>query len=466
MKSTRSLPDHRIKLLRRTLRERTHISRLVKELHFPDAHEIYQTAPTKERQTIINSLASLVMACPNLEKFTGLYLTFDHGFDRLTQAVSTRTCLKEKVWVLKADDVGWDDSGTYRTNSRVHDPYWNVENADSFLHCHDNWSNLETLCLFGQGTCSMMDYRAFVATFRNLPSLKHLLISDFETEQFNDRTLQALPALRSLRLQDLPGLTEKGLMRFANSYTARSIQRLSLINLEIASAAVLSRLMANLPFLRRFVLAQDACPALAPGLDVPSALYASDTLEYLHWDIIAYGPSHEDLAKSIITGGLPSLRTIRAPTDDDGILQALCRPRAQITLPKDAHLINQIESPFTYCGLSTSRRLAQERVEDVRKIPLMRIVVDEGGVIQHTYTLYDYMGTLESKIDYSLEPDVEDSEEPIAGLNDLLIRREAAGAHRFCSAGTVGVSKKNRDKGLVGHVQRRVMSALELDSLF
>jgi hypothetical protein len=467
---TRALPNHRIKVLRRTLRDNAHIAQSVKELHFPDTHEIYQTADTKERQSIINNLASLVMACPKLERFTGLYLTFNHAFDRLTHALSTRLQLKEKVWVLKADDVGWDDSGNYRTNSKVHDPYWNAGNADSFLHCHDNWSKLDTLCLFGQGICSMMDYRAFVATFRTLPSLRHLLISDFDTEQFNDRTLQALPALRSLRLQDLPGLTEKGLMRFANSTTARCIQRLSLINLEIVSAAVLSRFMANLPFLRRFVLAQDACPCLAPGLTVPSALYASESLEYIHWDILAYGPAHEDLASSIIAGGLPALRTIRAPSDDDGHLQALCRPRAQVTLPGDEHLVNQISNPFSYCCLSTSRRAAQQRLEDTRKDPMMKIIVDEGGVIQHTYTLYTYMGTLDSKIDYVLEPDIEGSEEPIAGLNDLLVRREVGGMERFCS-GWMSVPQDfgalKKEKGRRHHnVQRRVVSSPSLDMLF
>jgi hypothetical protein len=409
------------------------------------------------------------MACPNLERLIGLYLTFDHGFDRLTHAISTRTCLKEKVWVLKADDVGWDDSGNYRTNSRIHDPYWNAENADSFLHAHDNWTVLDTLCLFGQGNCSMMDYRAFVATLRNLPSLKHLLISDFEPEQFSDRTLQALPALRSLRLQDLPGLSEKGLMRFASSNTARSIQRLSLVNLEIASAAVISRFLGNLPFLRRFVLAQDACPILAPGLEIPGPLYASETLEYIHWEILAYGPAHEDLAASIAAGGLPSLRTIRAPSDDDGLLQALCRPQAQIILPGDNHLINQIDNPFTYSCLSNSRRAAQQRLEDVRRDPLMRIVVDEDGIVQHTYTIYDYMGTLRSKIEYSHEPDLEGSEEPIAGLNDLLIRREVPVASQLCYAGAavgqnLGIIKK--EKGKKTHIQKRIMCSPPLSSLF
>ncbi|KAF2431174.1 hypothetical protein EJ08DRAFT_587787 [Tothia fuscella] len=467
VKQSRRLPYHRIKLLRRTLRDASHIGRLVKELRFPDAQEIYQTASTNERQKIINNLASLVMSCPSLERFTGLYLTYDHGYDRLTNAISTRPCLKEKVWVLKADDVGWDENGIYRAKSRFHDPLWKFDNTDAFLHAHDNWACLDTLCLFGQGNCSMMDFRSFIATFRNLPSLKHLVISDFEIDQFNDRTLQAIPAMRSLRLQDLPGLTEKGLMRFANSEAAKSIRRLSLIGLEIASAAVISRYFANLSKLRRFVLAQEACPCLAPGLDIPSILYASDSLEYLHWDVLAYGPAYHDLASSISAGGMPSLRTIRAPSDDDGFLQALCRPRDQITLPIDAHLINQIEDPFSLSLLSTARREAQKRLEEAKQIPLMRIVVDEGGVIQHTYTLWDYMGTLGSKIIYSLEPDAEGSEEPIAGLNDLLLRKEVQGSSKICSGGgSVTNDRRERDRTKKQHVQRRMVKAPGLEVFF
>jgi hypothetical protein len=465
VKSSRSLPNHRIKTLRRTLRESLHIALLVKELHFPDAHEIYQTASTKDRQNIINGLASLVMACPYLERFSGLYLTYDHGYDRLTHALTTRPCLKEKVWVFKADDVGWDDNGVYRKNSRAHDPYWNGDNVDAFLHSHDNWACLDTLCLFGQGNCSMMDYRAFIATFRNLPSLKHLKISDFEAEQFNDRTLQAIPPMKSLRLQDLPGLTEKGLIRFANSASAKSIRSLTLINLEITSAVVISRYLANLPNLCRFVLTQEACPTLAPGLDIPSILYRSSTLKYLHWDVLAYGPSHHDLAASIAAGGMPALRTICAPSDDEGLLQALCRPRAQITHPRDLHLVNQINNPFSYSCLSTSRREAQKRLEDARNIPLMKIVVDEEGEMQHTYTIWDYMGTLGSKIEYVLEPDIEGSEEPLAGLNDLLVRREVEGANKFCYAGG-SITNDKKERGKKQHVQRRLTRPLTLDVFF
>jgi hypothetical protein len=403
--------------LRRTLREKTQLARLVKELHFPDVHELYQLAASKDRQGVINTLASLVMACPNLEKFSGLYLTYSHTFDRLSHALSTRTRLKEKVWVMKANDPDR--------------PTLTVE--DAFLRSHDNWSNLETLCMFGQGSGNM-DYRAFVATFRNLPALKHLLIADFDARQFNDRTLQAIPPLRSLRLQDLIGVTERGLLKYADSFAARATESLTFINLEITSAALISLFMANLTHLRRFTLSQDASPSVLPDSALTAPIYVSDSLEYIHWDVIGYGPSYADLAASLSLGALPSVHTIRAPGDDDGLLQALCRPTADITLPEDSqHLDLQDDAdPFAHPSLPIARRAAQHRLESARSEPYIKIVVDDDGVIQHTYTLTNYMGVLGSRIEYSLLPDVEGSEEAISGLNDLLVRREILGAQGFC----------------------------------
>lgn len=412
-----TLPERRIKALRRTLRETPVLAKLVKELHFPDAHEIYQLAASKDRQGIINTLASLVMACPDLERFSGLYLTYSHTFDRLTHALSTRRLLKEKVWVLKANDPDR--------------PSFGIE--DAFLHSHDHWLNLETLCLFGQGSGNM-DYRAFVATFRKLPALKHLLISDFDASQFNDRTLQAIPPVRSLRLQDLSGVTERGLLKYADSLAARSIESLTFINIEITSAALISLFMVNLTHLTRFSLSQNASPSVLPGSALTAPIYVSDSLEYIHWDVIGYGPSYPDLAASMSLNALPSLHTIRAPSDDDGLLQALCRPNADITLPQDAQYLYfpESEDPFAHPSLPTARRAAQLRLMSARSEPYIKIVVDEDGVIQHTYTLTTYMGILGSRIEYSLLPDVDGSEDAISGLNDLLIRREVFGEHGFC----------------------------------
>lgn len=309
----------------------------------------------------------------------------------------------------------------------------NLAIEDAFLRSHDQWSNLETLCMFGQGSGNM-DYRAFVATFRNLPALKHLLISDFDATQFTDRTLQAIPPLRSLRLQDLDGVTERGLLKYADSFAARAVESLTFINLEVTSAALIALFMANLTHMTRFTLSQNASPSVLPGSALTAPIYLSDSLEYLHWDVIGYGPSYADMAAAISLGALPSLRTVRAPGDDDGLIQALCRPTADITLPEDAQYVYlpDSEEPFVHPTLPIARRAAQDRLISARAKPYIKIVVDEDGVIQHTYTLKTYMGTLGSRIEYCLLPDVEGSEEAISGLNDLLVRTEILGAEGFC----------------------------------
>ena len=421
-------PWTRFKLLRRTLRDRPMLARFVKELHFPDAQLVYQESPMHERQMIINSLASLVMAAPNLEKFSGLYLTYDHVFDRLTHALSTRVHLKEKTWVLRRSDVGVDEDGVYWSN---HDEYGQADNHDAFLRSHDNWQKLEMLCLFGQ-TTGRMDYRSFAATFRSLPALRHLLISDFDASQFSDRTLFTIPpTLESLRLQDVPGITEKGLSRFFNSTSVKSLKALSLVKLEISSAQLIGKILANCTSLRRFTLAQDVSPSLPLGISATSQnedgiIYASDTLEYLHWDTIAYGPSLQDLATSIQLHAFPRLQVLRAPSDDGGILQRLCAPQKGWTPPQSPTSDSAAEeNPFNHTTLPTARREAQRRKNEASQDPFIKIVVsDEEGNVQHTYTLRTYMGTLESTIRYSLDPDVQGSDDFIAGLNDLLVSRE------------------------------------------
>jgi hypothetical protein len=431
---TSELAWHRIKLLRRTLTDKPLLARFVKELHFPDAQLVYQECQMKERQAIINSLASLVMAAPNLERFSGLYLTYDHIFDRLTHALSTRVQLKEKTWVLRRSDVGVDEEGVYWSN---HDEYGQADNHDAFLRSHDNWKNLEMLCLFGQ-TTGRMDYRSFAATFRNLPALKHLLISDFDASQFSDRTLLTTPFnLESIRLQDVPGVTERGLMRYFNTSVAKSLRNVSLVKLEITSTHVISHILARCTNLKRFSLAQDISPALPLGLDpvhADGAVYANDTVEYIHWDTIAYGPSLQDLANSISARALPSLKVLRAPSDDGGILQRLCAPQADWSAGSPGS--DEEENPFSHSSLPSARREAQRRKKEASQDPFIKIVVsDEEGTLQHTYTLRTYMGTLESTIEYSLDPDVPGSDDFIAGLNDLLISREilVEGGEKYCS---------------------------------
>jgi hypothetical protein len=243
--------------------------------------------------------------------------------------------------------------------------------------------------------------------------------------------------LESLRLQDVPGVTETGLAKFFNSSAALSLQNLSLVKLEITSARLISEIMARCTNLKRFTLAQNISPALPGGVeanDDDTPIYGSLSIEYIHWDTIAYGPSLQDLANSIAAHGFPELQELRAPSDDGGILQRLCAPQADWATSTSR--LDEEANPFNYFSLPDARREAQRRKREAAKDPFIKIVVsDEDGVVQHTYTLRKYMGQLESTIYYSLDPDVPGSEDFIAGLNDLLVSRaaETGGAERYCS---------------------------------
>lgn len=85
----------RLKLLRRTLRDRRVLANYVRELKLPRlAFE-----PGKG-QNLVDMVAAVVMACPNLERLVGFYQTYGHEFDRLTYALSARRRLKEHVWII------------------------------------------------------------------------------------------------------------------------------------------------------------------------------------------------------------------------------------------------------------------------------------------------------------------------------------------------------------------------------
>lgn len=367
----------------------------------PGLQSHHQLLPDVNRAATISIVASLVMACPNLEQFTGLYTTFDHDFDRLTHALSTRTRLRTRLWILKGIEESYDLQGELQTNARPVQYDGSIDNGDVFLSAHANWGSLETLMLFGQDTGNL-DYRAFVATFRSLKSLKHLSVARFDKKQFNDRTVAALPLdLYSLRLQDLPGVTERGLVRLTSANNLNSMRRLSLINLEINSTRLIARFLATAPRLKRFTLVQSVSPTMPSDATPDQAPYASKSLQFLHWDISPFSqPAVDHLARSIRAGAFASLRKLQAPCDD-GALQALCRPRAQIARFSDA----EANSSLTIrSSLAIARMNAQERLEVARLEPLMRVVVtDEDGIVQHKYTIKNYMGDVRSEIEYVLE---------------------------------------------------------------
>ena len=155
------------------------------------------------------------MACPNFEKLIGFYPEYTHESNRLTHALSTRTRLKEHVWL-----IGENVAITQRSQRQLPPGLMDPEQKVSFANFHNAWSSLTTLFIhpLSQG---VLERDVFVSVnpvgnpcrlkgpgiLHRLPSLRHLCISNFDKYDFDDTTLQYLPVLHSLRLQDLEGVT-------------------------------------------------------------------------------------------------------------------------------------------------------------------------------------------------------------------------------------------------------------------
>ncbi|KAL8912586.1 MAG: hypothetical protein Q9171_002450 [Xanthocarpia ochracea] len=405
----------RLKLLRRTLRERKALAQHVREVKVPRL----QTDGEAVEAKTLDLVASIVMACPNLERLVGFYPVYGHNFDRLTYALSTRSCLKEHMWM-----IGENPSITERSLKQLPPGLMDLEQTESFLHFHDRWRSLSTLFLCSQKH-GVLERDVFVQCLHRLPALRHLCISNFDMDDFDDVTLQSLPSLESLRLQDLEGVTFWGLSEFSRTKSAKGITQLSLVNLDITYLSAISNILLHLTSLQRFTLIQESSPEVAVGDLVFQPVIASQQLRYLHWDVLLPGSANDNLASSIRAGGFPSLRTLRAPSDYDGQLQMVCRPRAQVVLPSDKYskayrASAESDSSGLARTLFTARKLAQKRIEDARNAVEFKIVIEEEGVVQEVFDIQGFMGTIGSQISYNLEPDVPSSDNALIDFLDLI----------------------------------------------
>jgi hypothetical protein len=218
-----------------------------------------------------------------------------------------------------------------------------IYNLGRFTDLHDNWQCLETLVLCRTNVSSAVMGPGIIATIANrLPSLKHLMISNFSKEDFHNGTLLSLKPLQSLRLENLDGITDQGLNQLADSPAA-------------------------------------AC--------------------------------------------LPNLRTLKAPSDPDGELQALCRPipRSALTT-SDVEFLGRFDPGSRVRSLRLSRLQARLRVRESRRRTSVGVAVsDETEQTRNTQVIGSYLGDIASEIEYSLEPDVEvrEEEEALASLGDV-----------------------------------------------
>lgn len=436
MKKYKMKTGVRLKLLRRTLRERSYLAQHVRELKVPRLH----AEGDPSRKDMIDVVASLVMACPNLERLVGFYPIYSHDFNRLTHALSTRKKLKEQMWL-----IGENAAITQRSQKQLPPGLMDSEQKESFVHFHDAWTSLTTLFLHSPGL-GILEKDIFVTInnhgdprrvhgpgiLHRLPALKHLCISNFDMDDFDDHTLQYLPALTSLRLQDLEGVTFWGLSEFSRTANAFSLRNLSLVNLDVKYMSAISNLLLHLKYLKRFTLVQDTSPEVAEGEIAIQPIVASHLLEFLHWEIVVHGSANVNLANSIKAGGFPRLRTIRAPSDHLGLLQALCKPRAQIQLPGDRNRINNAHG-MAPDGLLASRRAAQQRLEEAWNTVQFKVVVQgEDDRVQEIFDLNGFMGEIGSGIEYSLEPDVPGSDQAWIDFPDVVGGRDEMACRDPC----------------------------------
>lgn len=416
----------RLKLLRRTLRERRVLAQHLIEFKPPRPHPDEDL----DGKEIINLVASIVMTCPNLERLIGFYPVYHHEFDRLTHALSTRRKLKEHVWI-----IGENGAITQRSLKQLPPGLMDWEQVDSFLHYHHQWTSLCTLFLHSHKG-GILERDVFSTTLQHLPSLQNLSISNFDIDDFDDMILRDLPPLQSLRLQDLEGITYSGLSDFARSPSAQSLRSLSLVHLDLAYFSTLTTLLLYLQRLTRFTIVQESSPVVPDDELIFQPIIGSSSLNYLHWDILRPGTANQNLASSIRANGFPSLRTMRAPSDHDGLLQSLCRPRATILLPSDKYskayrTANAPENPNPLSlNLFEARKAAQQRIDEARNRIEFRLLVEEEGEVVESYDFEGFMGTIGSKIWYTLEPDVSQSDDALIDIGDLMSGNREGGPMR------------------------------------
>ena len=411
-------PLSRLKLLLRTLKDASGLAYMVRHLRVTGALAIdldaaIYTNEQARKGNIIEVLEDILSKCPNLERLTG-YAPFATGRTAgLFAALSSCGRLKSHAWNLPTGtDAGFS--------------------IGDFINCHSQWQHLETLVLWTESHGNGLGPGVVSAIVQRLQCLKHLEVGQHSSADFHNGTLLMLPALKSLRLDTLDGVTDQGIQQLALSRCALSLESLTLNGLELTSLRTVQTIFANMSRLRRFTLVQDTSPELQQGISPflsDSFSLSSPSLQYLHWDATIPGNSVAIFANSIAAGGFPNLVKVTVPCDYDGAIQRLCRPIPQQPLAAiEFAELRKRESGQTYPrSLRASQAQAELRIRESRKEPSINVVVqDEDEEIQETHVIGSYIGSLSSKIEYSLEPAVRGGDSALASIEDVWRMRPGA----------------------------------------
>ncbi|KAF2167866.1 hypothetical protein M409DRAFT_22014 [Zasmidium cellare ATCC 36951] len=391
---SRQQKPSRLRLLLNTLRTAPGLAFLVHSIRvtFELANELEaDVQSTFKKASTLDVLQEIINGCYNLEQFSGYVLPATTTTRDVFDALSTRTRMKSHVWKLDSNHE--------------------LPSLLDFIHCHANWMRLETLVLSADPGVDLGQV-AVSAVLHRLPALKHLMLSGLHQSDVNNTTILTLPALKSLRFSNLAGLTDQGIEQLAYSRLASSLEKLSLVGLELGSLQTVQTVLAHLTRLKSFALVQDASPESSTGVRPSSrpGQLSSPSLRYLHWDCLLPGSAITHLADAISTNKFPHLRKIKIPCDYDGAIQALCRPipREQLTKADIQYLSEHTTHKYER-DLRVSQIQAQLRVRESRQQPSFNVVVqDESMEICSTHVIGSYLGDMASKIEYCLAADAGD----------------------------------------------------------
>ena len=393
-------PLGRLKLLLRTLTRIPDTCELVRTVRCKDAlqKELESEEKTYRLSTYVSSmnlLTEIIRICPRTEHFLGYIPTNIEFNTDLLNALSSCNNLASHVWHLC----------TYSDR--------NAPTDISKYHRAGNWQQLELLVIWQPPGGYDFGLGAISAITQRLPALKHLALRGLSPTDFHDGTLLTLPALRSLRLEDLSGVTDQGMEQFSYCRLATSLQKLSLIGLELLSLQAIKTLLGTLSKLRSFRLVQKASPEIPKFIStVTSNFYlASPTMQYLHWDTHAEGHDVVTLTNSIAAGRFPSMARIKLPYDADGMVQNLCRPMALKAVTEDDwNVLREWDQADKYeRSLRISQIQAQIRARK-RMLQLSHAGIEEED---------DPDG-----MEYDLTPDIRGSESAVARLDEVLCPEE------------------------------------------
>ncbi|CAK3816338.1 Hypothetical predicted protein [Lecanosticta acicola] len=362
---------------------------------------------TPRKGSALAILKELVLQSPSLEHLTGCALPAVPSTIPLLDALASRTQLRSHAWNLSSRDSI-------------------LLSVGDFVYCHDAWTNLDTLVVATDPGVDLGQV-SISAVLSRLPSLKHLMLSGLHSSDFNDRALMSLPALRSLRLEDMGGLTDQGIEQLAFSRLAISLRRLTLAGLGLVSLQTLQTLLAHLTRLKRFRFIQETSPGSQSSVGPttgPQTLH-SQSLEYLHWDCLVPGAAVSQLADAIENGRFPHLKKAKVPCDHEGAIQGLCRPIPRVRMTEqDLQYLKQHQGER---DLRVAQIQAQLRVRESRQRPSVQVLIQDEMEVRKTGFIGSYLGRMESKIEYCLEPDV-GSEHALCRFEDFAVARRGDGS--------------------------------------